>query len=457
MSDNAEAGALCYRPEIDFSVVSIVLTEECNLRCVYCYQDTRRQRGVMEEATAREAVERALTIDDGSSYVVIELIGGEVTLYWKEVVDLVEWTYANRGRWPKSWSFFMDTNGTLLDDDMKAWLRERSWYVKVGVSLDGARRAHNLNRNNSFDRIAPHIDFFAELWPDQTAKMTISPNTLPFIAEGILSLMARGLQVAANLPVEDIWGPPDEKARHVQVFREEVEKLVAVFADRPELPIPSIVNLPLQIIFSEEVDRPWCGSGRNMSAVDPDGTILPCNRYGRMSFDRKLVDQPIKASTPLCTTCLFKPACQTCEAHNWQVNGNPNARTRFHCEFTKLQVWGTAQIQAGRLRHALSSLAERIGREGASAALTKEILATKVQLANIAEILGLFEEAERTGLPLDQVGAGKRKQPAYVPPLEPDWTQPNMFGAIPGSVADRRSRAQASDRDRPDLPSATPA
>jgi radical SAM protein with 4Fe4S-binding SPASM domain len=451
-SSGAAAQLACYMPQNDLFTVSIVLTEECNLRCNYCYQDTKRLKGAMDRTTARAAIERVLTEDSEFGHVMIEFIGGEVTLHWNLLTELIEWTRSQPERWKKHYSFFIDTNATLLNDERKAWLKERAAFVLVGTSLDGVREAHDLNRCGSFDTVVSNLPFFAENWPGQTVKMTISPSTVPHIYAGIMEIMSHGLEVAANVPLEDIWGTPDEKAATVGEFRRQIEKLVAFFGEHTQAPIPSIINLPIQIIHSNERDRPWCGSGRSMAAVDVDGTLLPCNRYARMSFDHALTQKTLTDVRPACTTCLFKPACQTCEAHNWEVNGNPNARTRFHCEFTKLQVWGTAQVRVKRLAKLLGFLGEEIDAGRTSEAIERELLYTKLQLDLMSEILRLFDEGEKAGLPLNEIGTRAREGEAFVPPDHPVWEQEGMFSPIPGSIAARREaareRADAARQDR---------
>lgn len=379
----------------------------------------------MPLATAQQAIERVLSTDDGFQDATLELIGGEVLIHWDLVVDLVDWALANRLRWKKSFSFFIDTNGTLLDDAKKDWIRSRQPYVSMGLSLDGSPLAHDLNRSDSYSRIAPHLPFFAELWPQQTVKMTISPATVRHIFEGIVFIMSKGLRVAANFPLEDIWGSDEDRHALVLECKRQIEQLVEFFGTHRDLPLPSLINLPIHILFSaEERDRPWCGSGRSMLGVDVDGSWLACNRYARMSFDKRLFNTPISFTTTRCNTCFFRPCCQTCEANNWEATGNPNVRTSYHCEFIKLQVWGTAQVRALRLAKMISSLEESLvslagkGEEVAEKVSERLTLAAQ-ELALVAEILTIFEKAEN----LEQAGADYyHADSAFTPPARPIWT-----------------------------------
>ena len=380
-------------PRTDTKILSLNLTEQCNLRCIYCYQNERRnsKKYSMPFDVATAAIEDHLTKDDEFKKLIIQFIGGEVFLCWSLVRDLINWTIERNQNWKKKYVFFIDTNGTLLNDEIKTWLYERRKNVIVGLSLDGTPEAHNLNRSGSYSRIVQHLSFFAKTWPSQPVKMTISPQTIPMIFDGIIHIMRQGLLVAANVPLEDIWGPSNEKSRHLEEFKREIEKLVDFFGNNPEVPLPSIINLPISAITSEkDRNRPWCGSGRNMVAIEADGKTIPCNRYAAMSFDHSLFNRPLSPITSCCRYCMFKPACQTCEAHNWEVNGNPKNRTTFHCEFIKLQIWGTAQVHAMRLEKKIQEI--KLMTDEERLAHTEEFALIQKQFLSIAVILEWFQK-----------------------------------------------------------------
>ncbi|MBI2875159.1 MAG: radical SAM protein [Firmicutes bacterium] len=379
-------------PQVETKILGLNLTEQCNLNCSYCYQGARRdnRRNQMSFETATSAIDDHLSRDDEFKDVLIELIGGEVFLYWPLVRDVITWTLDRHSSWKKHFSFFIDTNGTLLNDEIKAWLFERRHHVVVGLSLDGTPEAHDLNRSDSYALIEPHIPFFARTWPHQTVKMTLHPSTLPMLFRNITHVMSLGLPVSANVPLEDIWGPLAEKAGHVKIFKQEIEKLVDFFSSNSQIPLPSIIDLPIAAVTSEEDhDRPWCGSGRNMVAIETNGRILPCNRYAAMSFDQTLFDHPPIPKAVPCDGCFFKAACQTCEAHNWEVNGHPDARTSFHCEFIKVQIWGTAQVQAVRLEKRVREIKSMPEEE--RLAHQDELALIRRQLVSVAAVLEHLE------------------------------------------------------------------
>ena len=379
-------------PRVDAKILELSFTERCNLACSYCYQVERRENRAapLSFEVATEAIRDHLTREDEFKSVMIEFIGGEVLLYWQRIKEIIEWTLENAGLWEKEFSFFLDTNGTLLPPEMKEWLTDHQHIVSVSLSLDGTPEAQDINRSDSYASIEPNLPFFSGTWPTQPAKMTISRKTVPMIFDGIVHVMRQGFQVAANVPLEDIWGGPEEKKELLRVFRGEIEKLVNLFGNHPELPLPSIIDLPIATIFSEDRDRPWCGSGRNMVAVESNGSDLPCNRYSSMSFDQTLFDRPLAPVKSRCRQCTFRAACQTCEVGNWEANGNPHDRTTYHCEFTKHQIWGTARVHTMRLGARLKEL-EEINPEQRAERAT-EMAEIHAHLVTIAAILEEFRK-----------------------------------------------------------------
>jgi len=59
---------------------TLVVTEECNLRCKYCYQLHKNSRNVMSIETAKKAIDFFIDTLDPSDGVVLEFTGGECTL-----------------------------------------------------------------------------------------------------------------------------------------------------------------------------------------------------------------------------------------------------------------------------------------------------------------------------------------------------------------------------------------
>ena len=408
------------RPDIEELTLTLCLTEECNLACSYCYQGYRR-KGAMTFETATGIIDSYLRREDRFKKVIIEFIGGEALLYFDRIRDIFIWTVERIDQWCKPFHFFIDTNGTLLTDEIKKWFEKYSKYISLGLSLDGIPEVHNANRCNSYERVRPHLPFFKSLWPGQPVKMTIGPSTIPHLCDSILHIIDLGFFVTANTPMEDIWGEPDRKLALVKTFGEEIKKVVRWVKEHPEANLPSLVDLPIETITEDNPCHAWCGCGRNMVAFDVDGTPLPCSRFASMSFDHRCFVSPINLhAQSRCHTCAFRPACQTCEANNWEITGNPNVPTNFHCEFIKLQIWGTAQIRLARLQQRLEELrrAQDIGSEK----VINEAVLVNLHLKTVHFILEQFQKSNN----LAEVGMASEIHYPHLPP-RPLWSEEGLL------------------------------
>lgn len=121
----------------------------CNLRCRYCfYAEVSERRdcrsyGLMRRETAERIIENIFRDLERDDSVTLAFQGGEPTLagldffrFFAERVDAV------RDGVRVSWA--LQTNGTLLDGDWCAFLKEKDFLV--GLSLDAMQDSHDENR-----------------------------------------------------------------------------------------------------------------------------------------------------------------------------------------------------------------------------------------------------------------------------------------------------------------------
>lgn len=77
----------------------------------------------------------------------ITFMGGETLLAIEVIRPLVEWVES--GIWNRPYRFFGSTNGTLLNDELKDWLRKYANVFTLGLSYDGLPSAQSHNRGNN--------------------------------------------------------------------------------------------------------------------------------------------------------------------------------------------------------------------------------------------------------------------------------------------------------------------
>jgi uncharacterized protein len=337
-------------------IVTLVVTEDCNLRCRYCYEPNKSRNHYMSLDVAQEAITYYMQEENEFDAVEFDFFGGEPMLAFGLIREVVDWFHSQE--WLKRHLFFIDTNGTILTDEIRSWLVENKGCVYVGVSLDGNKTAHDINRSNSYDRVRANLPFFMEHWPEQTAKMTISAETIPYVADSIIELEEIGIAFNANLVFENIWGTPEQKSVLLSTYEQQLDRLVDYYAARPDLFPPLMLDRHLEAIYQPSA-RPvggdcvrWCGAGHEMVVVGVDGSRAPCHRFmpwvtGR-PVPQELVNRQASWKPDKCGECRLNILCPTCAGFNWQVNGDSGVRTTYHCEAFKLEVQSAARLQAQR-------------------------------------------------------------------------------------------------------------
>src|SRR5574344_2370463 len=169
MTSDKEAKSL----EDNFNL-QLIFTEQCNLRCRYCFEIDKGPRQMPLEL-AKRILERELTRGDGPGEYQVDIMGGEPFLLFDEVKELVEYFKLHTNEYNKKFYFVIGTNLTLLNSEIERWLVENKHMVILAISLDGTRDVHNHYRCDSYDAVIRNLPFYKQLYPSQGVKMTIGP------------------------------------------------------------------------------------------------------------------------------------------------------------------------------------------------------------------------------------------------------------------------------------------
>lgn len=331
--------------------VSLTLTENCNLNCIYCYERAKTKQ-VMNIQVAKEIIKYEFHNSEGFEEIKIDLFGGEPTLCIDLVKELVEWTRSQD--FSKPHFFFMVTNGTLIHDKTKEWLYKNKEYVKVGLSLDGTRETHNTNRSSSYDNI--DIDFFSKTFPAVSVRMTISNNTICHLSEDVIHLHNLGFnEVIATFACGINWDSEKVKT----FLADELKKLCDFYLKNPEIKECSIFDMYLPDILDKEKKLgKWCGCGTNVVSYGFDGSMYPCQTFQQnTTVDKK----PIKFSEidfvsitdfsdSECSNCIIEPICPNCYGMNYASNGNIFTRDKQLCDIVKIRALAVSYLRAKKIK-----------------------------------------------------------------------------------------------------------
>lgn len=338
----------CSDKKFPFSL-SFVITHECNLRCVYCYESNRDN--CQPNAELIKTIISQYLSKESLKEVYIDFFGGEPWLKFDLIKDVCEWTWSKS--WPNKYIFFTTTNGTMVHGKIKEWLRKHKAHFWCGLSLDGRKSTHDKNRSNSFDKIDK--DFFLECWPEQTIKMTISKYSIETLYEDIIYIQKLGFKLAGTNFAEGIdWSAP----KYVGILCRELEKLTQFYIEHPEFDIAPILNIPIQNCEHKPKTRKWCGTGGNMALYDIDGQMYPCQFFTPMSIephefakvkDLDFRDESLFLDQDCFEHCYFHNICSNCYGANFLKNGRMNQRDHSKCNLVKVRAYYAAALIANRL------------------------------------------------------------------------------------------------------------
>ncbi len=334
--------------EIEFNL-TLLVTEDCNLRCRYCFEKNKRPTKMNFEV-AKKTIDKYLMREEGPTAVSIDFCGGEPLLEFEMIKKVFEYTVL--GSWGKKFRFSLGTNGTIMTEEMKQWFIRHPCF-QISISLDGTKEVHDHNRSGSYDTLIKNIDFFKQY--DQSVKMTISSFTIPRLADSIIHIHELGMKPEANVVFEDVWGSTEEKNKLLYVYAKELDKLVNFYLKNPELNVPRLLSHRIDLLVSQYeygLEEKFCGSGKYMCAVMPDGKEYPCHRFGPLGSKTPIqkMDPGQKIIGPTkCIECGIRRLCHSCLGANLEICGSVNIRTTAHCEFLKLEVLASAKLAAKRL------------------------------------------------------------------------------------------------------------
>ncbi len=143
--------------------LTLFVTEQCNFRCVYCYEDFKL--GKMSQDIVEGIKELILKRIDGLDFLSLSFFGGEPLLNKESVIELSGWAKHLCSASNITYLGSITTNGYLLSKDTFQKLIENG-VSSYQITLDGDKQTHNKFRSTAkgkptFDEIYSHITMMA--------------------------------------------------------------------------------------------------------------------------------------------------------------------------------------------------------------------------------------------------------------------------------------------------------
>jgi uncharacterized protein len=350
------ARALHERPFNDEKQLGLTLlaNENCNFRCVYCYEDFKKNRMKPEVADGVVALVRRRV--PTLRRVSIAWFGGEPLLSFDVIEDVCKRVRAICQEHGVAYASQMTTNGYLLDAERAARCIAAG-ITRYQVTLDGPPETHNRARvlaggGPTFDRILANLRNLRDNARGfhLSVRVNFSPENLPRIPEFVRFLGGEfGGDPRFSLrfhPVGKWGGPKDDQlivCDHHSGEEESIELMTAA------------MDAGFTLDAWKQSMRPYGSSCYAASprhfVIGSDGIVYKCtvvfndprNQVGQLDADGDLNLRPDlvrlwtrsgEETDTGCQSCGFRPACQGNLCPLERINGDekrcPTIKTHLH-------------------------------------------------------------------------------------------------------------------------------
>lgn len=335
-------------------ICSLMVTHNCNLNCIYCFEKHKEVgQMMMSFDTAKDILQKEFVLFESKKRrpderFAIEFFGGEPLVNFKLIKSVYDWVVKLDLSFPLM--FQTTTNGTLFTTTTLDWFTSVKDDFRVVVSIDGGDFMHNKNRGINTSRIP--IDFISKEWPNSYFKMTVSKETLPYYAQGIIELTQKGYRIPSSLAEGVNWDKKD-----AEIYKQELLKIGAFYLQNPQYVPDQPFDMSFdKLLYDSPIPPKNCGVGTNTQMYDTDGKAFPCHLFlpivhGKEGIMHILNDLDFFDDSSLindeCLRCPIAKLCRTCYGYNLLDRGDIKSRNLTKCKMLliELQVVSSFQIQ----------------------------------------------------------------------------------------------------------------
>ena len=356
---------------------NINLTNQCNLRCYYCFTEHNPKNLKWEtmKAIIEFAEKQWFEKEKREDTLNFTFFGGEPLLRYDEIIvpsvkyikDIFTEKEVPQKYWP---GFSITTNGTLLTKERLDFFREHNFCLLL--SIDGNEESQNLNRpkangEGSFSDIMPHIPDLLERFPNTTFRSTLTPRTVDKIINNYFFAEDCGFNSYFLVPNEcEPWSEEQKTMLTYQmglmteIIYDSISNKINPLYFSPLMKAIETILIPIP--FTKSPHR--CGLGTASVGVSVDGKLSGCQEYSTFIEDNDLFcigdvfnginekkhlqllnnylqEQHIQPVNGNCENCICYDICNrnVCPSKNYTLHKDMNINSEIICHWKKTIYW----------------------------------------------------------------------------------------------------------------------
>lgn len=326
------------------------VTNECNLRCTYCYVDKSHE--FMSQSVGKASIDAVIRSAMNSKFDGIRLkyAGGEPTLNHKLILELDEYAKQQTTEAGLNYEGVVLSNGVALSESLINEFLSRG--IRLMISLDGIEEAHNsqrifVNGLGSFDWVKRSLEKLKRNGLVPFISVTITGNNVYGLPDTVDFLLEQALPFNINFfrdfgcAVKDLRLENEKLTYYLLQAFQRIEK---------RLPPYSLLNVILDRSDLAQLHNKTCGVGDSYLAINQHGQVAKCHVE---------IDKPITSvfdPDPLLKLKMDKTrfqnipvdekeGCRDCQWRYWCAGGCPlltyNSTGRFDVKSPYCDVYQT--------------------------------------------------------------------------------------------------------------------
>ena len=266
--------------DIALDSYELILTEDCNLRCKYCFDDYYSDRSECDY----DVKMKIDILDDLSAFIMetfnrnkrvrFTFFGGEPLINWEFIEAFVE----RSKEFKFDCEFSMNTNAILLDTKKIDFIIENR--INISLSIDGTQRSHDINRitkgsKGSWELTMKHVpellSKMKKVNMQANTLMVVNKNNYEHIAESY-EFLAIKLGIITNILFDYT---DDVSSKYLESINKQLEYL---FVEKRFIPF---VDLNNRILKPKELlkQNNYCFTPDRNVTISPSGKLFFCHQF----------------------------------------------------------------------------------------------------------------------------------------------------------------------------------
>lgn len=338
------------------------LTNQCNLRCKYCY--VPKSNTHMSEETGKLAIDNIIKTAQKNNIkkITLKYSGGESLLQLSLAIKLTKYCREKLKNTSIKSEYVIMTNGILISSSIANTLKKLG--MRAAISLDGLKESNDSQRcfpsgKGSFDYVVAGIDQLINHQVPFNITITVTQKNVKDLPEITQWLLDKDILFTYNFYRENDASPDTLKSDNQQLITYLKKSFKVIYN---QVPIYNIINNLLDRIVFKYPHTHACSMNINYLVIDNKGKLSPC----QMSMDQKIGDihdpnmlDTIRHSNslknisvdnkPQCKNCPWKYVCAGgCTLQNFHHSGSILSSSPY-CSVYKALIPDLIKLEAKRI------------------------------------------------------------------------------------------------------------